>query len=111
MTAALEPLAAANRATRAVPRWTPVTVSKVLHRFAPQVVPIVDSRVRAFYGVRAGQEAELRRRLWADLRDNIDWLRPIADAHQTRDRRQLTVLRLADILIWTPDSPVDVSAG
>ena len=47
--------------------WTPVTVSKVLHRFAPHAVPIVDSRVLAFYDVDRGQGAELGERIAAAL--------------------------------------------
>lgn len=98
---ALEPLARANRATRSVRGWTPVTVSKVLHRHAPQVVPIVDSRVRDFYSVAKGQEHELRARMWTDIRANIGWLRSVAAEHRTPDGRPVSVLRAADILIWS----------
>lgn len=107
LAAAMEPIAAANRATRTVSGWTAVTVSKVLHRHAPHAVPIVDSRVRAFYGVRAGQEAELRQRLWRDIRENLVWMAPLAESPSTPDGRTLSVLRLADILIWaTEPGPV-----
>lgn len=98
---ALEPLARANRATRSVRGWTPVTVSKVLHRHAPQVVPIVDSRVRDFYSVAKGQEYELRARMWTDIRANIGWLSSVAAEHRTPDGRPVSVLRAADILIWS----------
>lgn len=98
-----EPLAEANRATQQVTGWTPVTVSKVLHRFAPHAVPIVDSRVRAFYGVRAGQEAELRTRQWRDIRQNLSWLEELAERYPRSDGGVTSVLRIADILIWTPD--------
>ena len=94
-------IAAANRASVVVKGWTPVTVSKVLHRHAPHFIPIVDSRVRAFYDVRPGDEAELRRRLWRDITSNIDWIRPLAERYQTTDGRALTVLRLVDMIIWT----------
>lgn len=99
-------LAAANEATKGVAGWSPVTVSKVLHRHAPHVIPIVDSRVRAFYEVRAGQEGELRRRLWRDITANIDWLTEIGQDFRTSDGRALSTLRLADILIWTPTPEV-----
>lgn len=111
MHAALEPVAAANRATKSVTGWTPVTVSKVLHRFAPHAVPLVDSRVRAFYGVRVGQEKDLRARLWADVRKNLAWLQPIARRCSTPDGRELTVLRLTDILIWTPNTDGEPLSG
>lgn len=100
---ALAPLAAANEATRGVRGWTAVTVSKVLHRHVPHIVPIVDSRVREFYGVRSYQGAELRLRLWRDVGANLHWLRPLAEEYRTPDGRDLTVLRLVDIIIWTPD--------
>lgn len=111
MQAALEPVAAANRATRSVTGWTPVTVSRVLHRFAPHAVPLVDSRVRGFYGVRVGQEKDLRARLWADVRKNLPWLQPLARGCFTPDGRELTVLRLADILIWTPSKGEEPLSG
>lgn len=95
----LAPLVAANEAALAVPNWTAVTVSKVLHRHLPQIVPIVDSRVRAFYGVtRNGPK--LRGLLWNDLRENLDWLRPLAGEFARPDGQPLSVLRLADNIIW-----------
>ncbi len=94
----VSPLAAANTAAIEVPQWTAVTVSKVLHRRVPQIVPIVDSRVRNFYGVRS--PAKVRHALWADIRKEISWLAPLAASQMTSDGRPLSVLRLADILIW-----------
>lgn len=95
----LQPLAEANTAASSVPNWTSVAVSKVLHRHAPHVVPIVDSRVHAFY---RSQGRELRHRLWADVRDNTDWLAELGHDYPTVDGRPLSVLRVADILIWMP---------
>ena len=63
-----------NRATEAVRGWTAVTVSKVLHRHLPHIVPIVDSRVRQFYGLPRASVAKLRASLHADIRANQDWL-------------------------------------
>lgn len=100
MQAALEPVAAVNRATAGVSNWTPVTVSKVLHRHAPQSIPLVDSRVQAFYGTSSRQSRQLRQRMWEDIQENIDWLRELASSTRKPDGRPLTVLRLADILIW-----------
>lgn len=102
MQSALAPVARANEATVGVGGWTQVTVSKVLHRHAPHIVPLVDSRVRTFYGGRAGKEAELRARIWQDLRDNLEWLAPLAQQYRTPDGRDLSALRTLDILIWTP---------
>lgn len=96
--AAVESLAAANVAAEAVPGWTDVTVSKVLHRRRPHIVPIIDSRVRKFYGAR--KPSAVRAALWEDLRQNQQWLLAMVSTRTTPDGRPLSVLRLADILIW-----------
>lgn len=98
---ATESLAAANRAALEVKGWTAVTVSKVLHRRRPHIVPLIDSRVFSFYGTK--YPSEVRACLWEDIRANTDWLTPLAAATVTPDGEQLTLLRLADILIWTPE--------
>lgn len=94
-------LAAANRAALEVKGWTAVTVSKVLHRRRPHIVPLIDSRVYNFYGTK--YPSEVRAALWEDTRANADWLTDLAATKLTPDGRQLSLLRLADILIWTPE--------
>lgn len=69
---ALTSLKRANEAARKVDGWTSVTVSKVLHRHVPRVVPIIDSRVRRFYGVNKQQDGKLYHQLWEDVRVNGD---------------------------------------
>lgn len=96
----MESLAAANTAAIPVKWWTAVTVSKVLHRRRPHVVPLIDSRIHRFYGTRHPEL--LRAALWEDIRENISWLAPLADTKTTPDGRPLSILRLADILIWMP---------
>lgn len=95
------PLAAANDAALPVPKWTHVTVSKVLHRRLPHIVPIIDSRVRAFYGARGPKS--VRAALWEDLQEHQGWVADLAQGHQTPDERPLSVLRCADVLIWSAD--------
>lgn len=97
---AVASLAAANAAAIPVKWWTAVTVSKVLHRRRPHIVPVIDSRVHAFYGTK--NPASLRSALWEDVRENLDWLTELASGRTTPDGRPLTILRLADIVIWTP---------
>jgi hypothetical protein len=76
-------------------------VSKVLHRRLPKIVPLNDSHVRTFYGVLSRKDsAILRKALWEDLQENASWLTELACTKKTPDGRTLTVLRLADILIW-----------
>lgn len=100
---ALVPLTEANMATEDVTGWTAVTVSKVLHRHLPQIVPIRDSYVRRFYGVPSGRVTLLWERLHDDMRRNLDWLEPLAAGYRTPDGRPLSLLRAADIIIWTND--------
>jgi hypothetical protein len=97
---AVESLAAANTAALHVKWWTAVTVSKVLHRRRPHIVPLIDSRVYRFYGAK--HPAAVRKALWEDIRGNSDWLADLAATVRTPDGRPLSLLRLADILIWTP---------
>jgi len=93
-------LAAANAATEHVPYWTPTTVSKVLHRRRPHVVPLNDSYVRGFYCVKDTESRLLRAALWKDICENRDWMSELASEVRTTDGRTLSLLRLADILIW-----------
>lgn len=97
---AVESLAAANTAAIPVKWWTAVTVSKVLHRRRPHIVPLIDSRVHEFYGTKRPQL--VRQALWEDIRENSDWLGDLAATKMTPEGRPLSLLRLADILIWTP---------
>lgn len=97
---AVESLAAANTATIPVKWWTAVTVSKVLHRRRPHIVPLIDSRVYEFYGAKHPEP--VRKALWEDIRENAGWLTDLAATKETPDGRPLSLLRLADILIWTP---------
>lgn len=101
----LTPLATANRATEKVKKWTAVTVSKVLHRHLPHIVPIIDSRVREFYGLPRTNVAGVRAALFEDIRNNEDWLSDLAAAYHRPDGRPMSLVRAADIIIWTPVKP------
>ena len=95
-------LAEANLAATRVAGWTEVTVSKVLHRRRPHIVPIIDSRVRSFYGAR--KPAVLRAALWEDVRENEEWLRTAAMEFPRPDGQDMSLLRAADILVWHAES-------
>lgn len=100
----LATLVNANEAAKKMPGWTSVTVSKVLHRHAPQIVPIIDSRVRSFYGAKKNQDQKLYHQVWSDLRENKGWLTELGRDYRTADSRELSLLRVADILIWMPST-------
>jgi hypothetical protein len=77
-----------------------VAVTKILHRKRPQLVPIFDSLVYAFFvGQRppAGPYREAPRRLWQlmqpDLVANQQWLEDLAAGTRTAEGRPLTLLR------------------
>jgi hypothetical protein len=86
----------ANEAAEEVESWTAVTVSKVLHRLVP-VVPLMDSRVKAFF--KTDWAGDVRLRLRDELRANEAWLAPLAARHPVRGQ-PMALTRLADILIW-----------
>lgn len=96
----MESLKAANLAAKQVKWWTEITVSNVLHRRRPHIVPLIDSRVYDFYG--ADCPIEVRAALWEDIRVNAEWLTDLAATKAAPDGRPLSLLCLADILIWTP---------
>lgn len=93
-------LSAANAASEDVRKWTPTTVSKVLHRRRPHIVPLNDSYVRKFCDVKKTESRLLRRALWNDVRENREWMSDLASKVRTTDGQTVTLLRLADILIW-----------
>ncbi|WP_158889263.1 DUF6308 family protein [Amycolatopsis anabasis] len=88
----------ANALTEQVPQWTPVTVSKVLHRLRPLLVPVCDSLVRRFYQA-ASQSAAFYRALHADVRTNSHLLTELTEGRYTADGRPLSPLRALDIVI------------
>ncbi|MGY1735873.1 DUF6308 family protein [Geodermatophilus sp. SYSU D00684] len=93
---------AATDATETEPKvrnWTAVTVSKVLHRLRPALVPVVDSEVSAFYGAGPNRPV-LYRALHSDIDTNREWLADLAARRRTPDGRPLSLLRTADIVIW-----------
>jgi hypothetical protein len=80
--------------------WTAVTVSKVLHRLRPQLVPICDSVVSAFYGTSTKNPSAFFTAVHQDLRTNTGLLSSLAAGRQTSDGRLLSALRALDIVIW-----------
>jgi hypothetical protein len=83
-----------------VPEWTATTVSKVLHRLRPHIVPVNDSVVRRFYGVSQSAPRRLYERLLDELVTHRSWLADLAGGRTTPDGREISLLRAVDIVIW-----------
>ena len=96
------PLAAANDAALPVPKWTHVTVSKVLHRRLP--AHRADHRFSGTSLLRCpGSQVRAGRVVGGLLQEHEGWVADLAQGHQTPDERPLSVLRCADVLIWSAD--------
>lgn len=78
-----------------------VAVTKILHRKRPDLVPINDSRVRKFYGVK-NSYVPLFGAIHADLQDTetLEMLQNLAMPYVGLDRRPMSVLRALDIVVW-----------
>lgn len=75
-------------------------VSKMLHRKLPDLVPIYDSKVHKFYGISNRTPARYWDALYDDWYTNARLLMRWAQGRQTPDGRPLSILRVADIVIW-----------
>jgi hypothetical protein len=75
-------------------------ITKMLHRKRPELVPIFDSKVAAFYGETARKPSLLWPKLQHDLRESHDLLAHLADGVMTPDGRQISLLRVLDIVVW-----------
>lgn len=75
-------------------------VTKMLHRKRPELVPIFDSKVATFYGDTARKPSLLWPKLQHDLRESRDQLGALADGVMTPDGRQISSLRVLDIVVW-----------
>jgi hypothetical protein len=94
----------AMAASEKVPWWTAVSVSKTLHRKRPDLVPVYDSKVFAFYLGRPPSGRGAPGRFWpalqADLRDHRALVTHWRDGHQPQNGPRLSALRVADIVVW-----------
>ena len=78
-----------------------VAVTKILHRKRPDLVPINDSLVRRFYGVKYSY-APLFAAIHNDLQDEetFKMLQDLASPYTGLDGRKMSILRALDIVIW-----------
>jgi hypothetical protein len=90
----------ALRASNATPHIKASKVTKILHRKRPALVPIFDSKVADFYGVRRDRPWLLWPILQRELIEHGAWLRELAQGYPTPDGRDLTAVRALDIIVW-----------
>lgn len=75
-------------------------VSKMLHRKQPTFIPIIDSKLRSFYGLSKSQPSKYWSALQMDFRANREFLNDLSKGVTTSEGKQISSLRVADILIW-----------
>jgi hypothetical protein len=76
-----------------------VAVTKILHRKRPRLVPISDSLVREFYGLRGGY-GPLFEAVHRDVVAHGDWLDDLRRHRATPDGLRMSRLRALDIVVW-----------
>jgi len=75
-------------------------VSKMLHRKQPSFIPIIDRKLVSFYGLSMAQPGKYWSALQIDFRDNRLFLNQLGKNVRTSEGKQLSSLRVADIVIW-----------
>jgi hypothetical protein len=60
-------------------------------------VPLIDSRVRAFY--RLKWASDIRKELRDDIQQNRTWLEDLASDYPVHGN-QMPLTRVADVLVW-----------
>ena len=75
-------------------------VSKMLHRKQPTFIPIIDSKLLGFYGLSKSPPSEYWTTLQTDFRANRNFLDSLGKGIVTLEGRQVSSLRVADIVIW-----------
>jgi hypothetical protein len=80
---------------------TSVVVTKILHRKRPELVPINDTLVRAFYGAK-NSYASLFKAIRADVtnEETQALLDKCREGRRTTDGRDMSRLRALDIIVW-----------
>ena len=80
-----------------------VAVTKILHRKRPNLVPLIDRRIRTFYfGKNRGTDLELLKLIHKDLQspETIRFLDERRKTFVLGNKEQMSRLRAMDIIIW-----------
>ena len=79
---------------------TSVFVTKVLHRKRPNLVPINDSKLRSFYGIKKHSYFELFLAIHRDVVQNRDYLNELRGKYVLPNGVVMSRLRALDIVVW-----------
>ena len=79
---------------------TSVFVTKVLHRKRPNLVPINDSRLRNFYGIKKHGYSDLFLTIHGDVIQNRDYLDELRGKYVLSNGVVMSRLRALDIVVW-----------
>lgn len=86
---------------RLIPYVRATTLSKMLHRKLPSLIPIVDSKVAKFYDLKnADDPLAYFERFGNDLLEHAVILIKLTRGRTTPDGRPISLLRAHDIIIW-----------
>jgi len=87
-------------ASDSTPNVKVTKVSKMLHRKQPTFIPIIDSKLASFYDLSKSQRSRYWTALQADFRENRKFLDGLSKGITTSEGKQISSLRVADIVIW-----------
>ena len=79
---------------------TSVFVTKVLHRKRPNLVPINDSKLRNFYGIKKHSYSDLFLAIHRDVVQNRDYLDELRKKYLLPNDVVMSRLRALDIVVW-----------
>ena len=72
----------------------------MLHRKQPTLIPIIDSKLVSFYGLTMKEPGKYWSTLQTDFRSNKSFLNELSESVITSEGKQISSLRVADIIIW-----------
>ena len=80
-----------------------VAVTKILHRKRPNLVPLIDRRIRTFYfGKNSGSDLSLLKLIYKDLQNDetIELLDELRKNFVLENNLEMSRLRALDIIVW-----------
>lgn len=85
---------------------TTVAVTKILHRKRPSLVPLVDRRIRAFFGRRKNEDDNLFQDIQNFVKTHVDQLDEWRKHYSLPNGQPMSRLRVLDIAIWMQSEPI-----